>query len=207
MADDAPVITVLVSDTSPLITLASAQSLEYLLYLGLPIVIPDGVFYEATADGAKLGAQAIREWVLAHHERVRIAPTSIFAAARSSAQRVKGLGELSALEAVQDLDLPQGARAILMFEDARAARTLIPDNQILAVSTRDFLVALAGEGLISSAEAVYQRAREAGRHPADLDLLAHLSPQDRAAFEAVIKTARPLGTDAGANTPRQPPNG
>lgn len=193
MADDVPAITVVVSDTSPLITLASAQTLDYLLYLGLPIVIPDGVFYEATADSAKLGADVIREWVLTHHEHVRIAPTSIFTAARASAQRVKSLGELAAVEAVQDLDLPQGARAILMFEDARAARTLIPDNQIIAISTRDLLVALAAEGLIPSVDAVFQRAREAGRHPAELDLLGHLSPNERAAFDAVIKTARPFG--------------
>jgi hypothetical protein len=42
-------ITIIVTDSSPLITLAAARSLEYLLYPQLPVIKPDAVFYEATA--------------------------------------------------------------------------------------------------------------------------------------------------------------
>lgn len=46
-----PRITLFVVDTSPLITLAAANSLDYLLYVeGAEIVIPDAVPYEATHD-------------------------------------------------------------------------------------------------------------------------------------------------------------
>ena len=39
MAD--PTAKLLVTDTSPLITLAAAQRLDYLFYLDIPVVIPD----------------------------------------------------------------------------------------------------------------------------------------------------------------------
>jgi hypothetical protein len=41
-------VAIIVTDVPPLITLAAAQSLDYLLYADLPVVIPDAVFYEAT---------------------------------------------------------------------------------------------------------------------------------------------------------------
>jgi hypothetical protein len=51
-----PRASLFVLDTGPLITLAAADSLDYLLYPNVPVVIPDAVFYEATRDSAKLGA-------------------------------------------------------------------------------------------------------------------------------------------------------
>jgi hypothetical protein len=53
----APRAALFVVETGPLITLAAADSLDYLLYPNVPIVIPDAVFYEATRDSAKLGAR------------------------------------------------------------------------------------------------------------------------------------------------------
>ena len=38
----------IVTDTGPLITLAAADSLDYLLYPGVPVYVPDAVLYEAT---------------------------------------------------------------------------------------------------------------------------------------------------------------
>ncbi len=40
---------IIVTDVPPLITLASAQSFDYLLYPALPVIIPDAVFHEATS--------------------------------------------------------------------------------------------------------------------------------------------------------------
>jgi hypothetical protein len=132
----------LITDTSSLITLAAAANLDYLLYLDLPVIIPDGVFYEAAVDSAKLGATEIRDWVLANPQLVRIAPTSVFTAAQASQQRVRSLGELSAIEAVQSEKLDLDERALLVFEDARAVRTLAPTDQIVPISTKDLLRAL-----------------------------------------------------------------
>ncbi len=44
-----------VVDTGPLITLAAAQSLDYLLFVDADVVIPDAVLYEATHDASRLG--------------------------------------------------------------------------------------------------------------------------------------------------------
>jgi hypothetical protein len=42
--------------------LAAAQRLDYLLYQALPVIILDAVFYEATRQIDKLGAQEILDW-------------------------------------------------------------------------------------------------------------------------------------------------
>ena len=52
-------VKIIVTDAPPLITLAAAQSLDYLLYPQLPVIIPDAVFFEATRAADKLGAQEI----------------------------------------------------------------------------------------------------------------------------------------------------
>jgi hypothetical protein len=46
-------IRLIVTDAPPLITLAAAKSLDYLLYPELPVLIPDAVFH-ATSDFAEL---------------------------------------------------------------------------------------------------------------------------------------------------------
>jgi len=46
----------IVPDTGPLITLAAADSLDYLLYPGVGVYVPDAVLYEATVRGDALGA-------------------------------------------------------------------------------------------------------------------------------------------------------
>jgi hypothetical protein len=71
-------VSLFVLDTGPLITLAAADSLDYLLYPNAPVVIPDAVFYEATRDSAKLGAQSIIDWVKAHHVLIEIAVTNTY---------------------------------------------------------------------------------------------------------------------------------
>jgi hypothetical protein len=63
-------IKLFVVDTGPLITLAVANSLDYLLYVQADIVIPDAVLYEATYDAAKLGAQDIIDWLKANRMRI-----------------------------------------------------------------------------------------------------------------------------------------
>ena len=75
-----------VVDTGPLITLASAQSLDYLLYVNADIVIPDAVLYEATHDAARLGAQDIIEWAKLRRASIEIAPTKAIRGLRRGAR-------------------------------------------------------------------------------------------------------------------------
>jgi hypothetical protein len=62
-------VALIVTDVPPLITLAAAQSLDYLLYPELPVIIPDAVFHEATYAAGKPGAQEILEWYRARTDR------------------------------------------------------------------------------------------------------------------------------------------
>jgi hypothetical protein len=85
----------IVPDTGPLITLAAADSLDYLLYPEVPVYVPDAFLYEATVKSDALGAQSIAEWVQRHsqaglsagdasiHRSSRDAGSGIAAAARS----------------------------------------------------------------------------------------------------------------------------
>ena len=56
----------LVTDASPLITLAAAKALECLTMPGLRVLIPDMVYYDLTQDLAKTGAEDIVRWVRRH---------------------------------------------------------------------------------------------------------------------------------------------
>jgi hypothetical protein len=69
---------IIVTDAPPLITLAAARSLDYLLYPALPVIIPDAVFHEATGTAGKLGAQEILDWYRAHMDLARVEPTQVF---------------------------------------------------------------------------------------------------------------------------------
>ena len=72
-------IKLLVVDTSPLITLAAANSLDVLLYVeNAELIIPDAVLYEATHDASRLGAADIIAWVKANRRRIEVAPTNSY---------------------------------------------------------------------------------------------------------------------------------
>ena len=71
-------VKIIVTDAPPLITLAAAKSLDYLLYPTLPVIIPDAVFFEATNAAGKLGAQEILDWYRDHLDAVRVEPTEAF---------------------------------------------------------------------------------------------------------------------------------
>ena len=65
-------LTLIVTDTSPLITLALAGELDLLLRPGIQVNIPDAVFNEATRVRTAGGASAIIEWTNAHLDQVHI---------------------------------------------------------------------------------------------------------------------------------------
>lgn len=179
MADaEPPDVTLFVMDTGPLITLAAADSLDYLKLPGAPVCIPDAVFYEATRKAGALGAQSITDWVQENRGAVEIIPTHIFSASQAldgnpSVPRdqrdklLKDMGERSAME-VAKASLPDpeaNAIAVIVTEDFRALKQSRQalDPQILTITTSDFLHGLEAAGRINSAEEVYRRAEDAGR--------------------------------------------
>jgi hypothetical protein len=49
----------IVTDASPLITLAAGEALECLTMPEVPVIVPDTVWFEVTSDYAKLGTDDI----------------------------------------------------------------------------------------------------------------------------------------------------
>jgi hypothetical protein len=199
-------VSLFVLDTGPLITLAAAENLDYLLYPNVPVVIPDAVFYEATRDVGKLGAQSTIDWVKAHHAQVEIAPTNAyvnFQAARSVNPRAEEphLGEQAAVEVIDEpARLQADERAVLLFEETNVMRRVIvrERERIVEVSTMDFLRILEAEQRIQSADAVFDRALAAGRSPSRTEKLKEYDAELREAVRETLRAAqRPPDNDQG----------
>lgn len=158
----------IVSDTSPLITLALADSLDLLLRPGVQVAIPDAVYVEATRIKAALGAQQIVDWINSHSELVRIAPTDTGVDQQrriDEGRSIRGLGETSAIEVLDRfLESRPEAEALLLFEDTDLEkRRALMDVRVSVISTGDFLRELEAAGVISSADTLLDLAAQKGR--------------------------------------------
>jgi hypothetical protein len=186
---------IFVVDTGPLITLAAAESLDYLLYVNADVVIPDAVLHEATRDAARLGAQDIIDWVKAHRTHVEIAPTKayeIYDAARVTIPNLRepDLGERAAVEVIEEPDRLQGdERGVLLCEETAVLRRVVVRDRtrIVELSTLDFLRILEAEQRIQSAEQVFEIAEKAARFPSRT---AKLDAQDAAARAAIQRLVK-----------------
>jgi hypothetical protein len=158
-------------------------------------VIPDAVFYEATRDSAKLGAQSIMDWVKAHHTRIEIAVTNAylnFDAARlvNPGAYEPNLGERAAVEVIEEPARLQGDdKAILLCKETALTRRVVvrEREKIIELGTMDFLKLLEAERRIQSAEAVFERALAAGRSPSRVEKFGE---HDHSMREAVRDTLR-----------------
>ena len=162
-----PAFSLIVTDTSPLITLALADSLGALLRPGLPVSIPDAVYIEATRIRAAPGAERILDWINAHLDQVRIVPTEIGIDQQrrlEEGRSIRAMGELAALE-VLDRSLRGDAlsEALLLFEDSDLSkRRAVVDDRVSLISTGDFLRELERAGLIQSADRILDEAAGQG---------------------------------------------
>lgn len=197
---DGPVPRILVMDTGPLITLAVADSLDYLLLPGLPVIIPDAVYMEATRKSTAIGASDVTEWVQLHADKVSLVPTHVFAADFGSLEaginRVPDLGERAALEVIRYTPFTDEHEiAILLSEDDAVIKgRFIPQDErhrIVVVTTSDLMQCLEEAQLINSAEAVYDRANDGGRMASKKQTERENHERAMAALEAVLKTNGP----------------
>ncbi len=151
----------IVTDASPLITLAAGEALECLTMPGLRVVIPDMVYFEVTQDLARTGAADVVAWARRHHGQIEIVPTTVFSEfqivrAADPNTRSKGRGELSAAEILNaEIDKDSDLEALLLYEDndIRARRFLgaLPER-VMTLSTGDLLRELEAAGRIQSAD-------------------------------------------------------
>ena len=159
----------IVTDTSPLITLAYADSLDVLLQPLIPVRIPDAVYFEATRIRAAVGAGEIVEWINRHLDQVSIVPTEIGIDQQRRIEEgrpIGGLGESAALETLDRLLLAAPvAKALLLFEDSDLSRRrAIVDERVSLITTGDFLRALEQARVIQSADHILDLAAERGRN-------------------------------------------
>ncbi len=189
-----PNLKLFVVDTGPLITLAAAQSLDYLLFVNVDIVIPDAVLHEATRDAHRLGAQDIIDWVKAHRARIEIAPTKayeVFDAARTLIANLRepDLGERAAVEVIEEPDRLSGTeRGVLLCEETAVLKrvTVRDRSRIVELSTLDFLRLLEAERLIQSADQVFELAARAGRSVSRVQKIEQHDEVTRAAIRGLV---------------------
>ncbi len=197
MSNDPLHAKLIVTDTGPLITLAAAEALDYLLYPDVPIHIPDAVLYEATVNSSALGAENIASWVQAHPGRVSAVVTETYAnfliaRDRDPRHRERDLGERAAIEAVRyGVMLSAEERAVLITEDDRVLRgsfiiTAEDRERIIAITTSDFLNGLEAAGRINSADEVYRRAEDQGRAASRRQILEAQHAVARDAVHAML---------------------
>lgn len=186
---------IFVVDTGPLITLAAAQSLDYLLFVEADVIIPDAVLHEATNDAAKLGAQDIIDWVKSNRTRVEVAPTRAYLAFDAARATLPGLrepdlGERAAVEVIEEPDRLLGQeRGVLLCEESAVLRRVVvrERDRIVELGVVDFLRILEAEQRIQSAEQVYALAAQAGRHASRVEKLAQHDEPTRQALRDLVR--------------------
>lgn len=187
-----------VLDTGPLITLAAAASLDYLLYPGVPVYVPDAVVYEATVKHGSLGAADIAEWAQAHSDQVHVVVTSTFVNFQKDLQagrrdRLPHIGETAAIETLRyGVEIGPGERGVFITEDGRVVRgAFLPVGPLreraITITTRDFLEGLEASGRINSADEVYRLAEDAGRFASRSRALAELDAEARAVVTRLLR--------------------
>ncbi len=200
MSDEELHAKLIVPDTGPLITLAAADSLDYLLYPGVPVYVPDAVLYEATVKSDALGAQSIAEWAQRHSQQVFPLVTQIFAdhlaMLGAGLKTPRDLGERAAIEAIRHtLVLAKDERAVFITEDDRLLTgtyiVLGEDrDRMITITTWDFLRGLEEAQRINSTEEVYRRAEDAGRLASRRAALAADHERAIAAVKGLLRQRR-----------------
>ena len=173
--------TVILPDTSPLVHLAAVDALHILTGLGR-VVIVDVVAMEATHDLSKPFASAIATWIAdgakpGSNRPVEVAATELGPLYQLALERnvkpPRNAGEIGIAEWLSDELRAVGGPALVVYENGRIPNMLAREGvaeTIAVVTTRNLLDMAQREGLIVSAEAMWERLIEAapGANPASV---------------------------------------
>lgn len=156
-----------ITDTSPLITLAMADELDLITRAGMDVRVPDAVYLEATRAG-KAGADRILAWLAANPESVRVTMTSVgqdFIARLESNRSTRGMGEQAAFEVANGyVDQFPDQKALLIYEDSDVKnRRTVAGNNVVPIATTELLELLEQTRHIQSSDQILAQARVAGR--------------------------------------------
>lgn len=160
-------ISLIVTDSGPLITLAIARSLDVLFLSNLPVIVPDMVRHEVIQDRSKPGAALVAEWIrLNDPRRLTVSPTEVFEEfmllkSVNPATKTRNRGEQAAAEVLGRELEGKDFGAVLLFEDSAVRKTnfliRLPDC-VVVISTSEFLFGLERRGLIQDAQSILDQA-------------------------------------------------
>ena len=160
-------LSLIVTDSGPLITLAVAGALDTLFSPDLPVIIPDMVRHEVIRDLSKPGASLVADWIRRNDpHRLTIGATEVFEEfvllqSLNPATKTKDRGEQAAAEILSRELQGQNFGAVLVFEDSAVRKTnfliRLPDT-VVVTSTSEFLFGLQRHGLLDDAQSILERA-------------------------------------------------
>lgn len=160
-------ISLIVTDASPLITLAIAEELDVLLLPHIKLIIPDMVKFEVARHLDKPGAIEILDWIDEHENKDLIVGKTVeydeFKILYKHDHNIKtrNRGEQAAAEILASELQRDTDAAILLFEDSGIRKTnflvRLPDN-VLIMSTSTFLDGLQEKQWIKCADDILDRA-------------------------------------------------
>ena len=161
-------LSIIVTDSSPLITLAIAGELDVLLLPKLRVLVPDMVRFEVIRYPDKPGSKEVLEWLRINSvaQKVFIESTEIFEdflilQKAKPGHKIKDSGESAAAEVLNNVLQNKDFGAILIFEDSAVKKPnylrRLP-NEVVVVSTSEFLHGLQANNLIESADKILDKA-------------------------------------------------
>jgi hypothetical protein len=169
-------VALIVPDAGPLISLARANALDLLLALEIPIYIIDHVLYEVGKPEFPDG-QIIREFVANNTETVHEYETFVGTQAKAvrdsgDTRRVPSLGEAAISEFLSNYDLEfDNLSPMLLFEDSDISKKkiIVPDS-VHVTSTMKLLKGLELDGIIPSAQSIWDAIEATGRKPSKVEI-------------------------------------
>ncbi len=179
--------TVILPDTSPLVHLAAADALHILTSLGRVVVV-DVVALEATSDLSKPFAPEIAAWIEeggkpGSNRPVEVAVTELGPlyklALDSHLKPPRNAGEIGITEWLADELRDLGGPALVVYENGRIPGMLAREGlagTVAVATTRNLLELAQREGLIPSAERVWELIVRAAPTANPASVITYINP-------------------------------
>ena len=197
-ASNTRTVSIVVSDSGPLITLGVLDRLDLLLVPGHDVLIPDFVYFEAATkldrSGALLpGAKEIDDWIYANRGQVSLSATPMlrrYVEAFELGRRPdRDLGERACIHTIRRLVLDPSDVVVLLTEDNAAHRDFqaMNDGRFVTLSSVAFLRMLESVDVISSAQTLIDQARAKSRGLNDTNAVDSRTVEQERALQTLLR--------------------
>jgi hypothetical protein len=177
---------------------------------GVPVIIPDMVYYEATRNFAKLGSEQIVEWARRHRGQVEIAPTTTFAEFQTlrvtnpRTQSGEGNGPRLRYSTPLWRKTPRSKRSCCSEDSDVKTRRFVRalPERVAPLSTGDFLYELEKAGRIQSSDHILDIA-EANARNIEAQREPQADEQTRALLREQLTAQQPDDLSADPNAAKK----